>query len=125
MADPPDALRRTRENLISFYKLMTAGMLPADEIDFVPVLPHLLAATYACSYFYVLTSDSGKALLVDFGAPSFALFQPANKHFEDGERVRFMEHSLERLRTQYGVQHIQAVLPSHYHDDHINGIPYL
>ncbi len=125
MADGKAALRQTRENLISFYKLMSGGMLPAGEIDFVPVLPHLLAATYACSYFYVITSDSGKALMVDFGAPNGGLFSPINRHFEDGERVRFVEHSLERLRTQYGVRHIEAVLPSHYHDDHINGIPYL
>ena len=125
MADVEDALRRTRENLVSFFKLMTNGCLPAGEIDFVPVLPHVLAATYACSYFYVITSDSGKALLVDFGAPNFSLFSPANRHFEDGERVRFVEHSLERLQRQYGVGQIEAVLPSHYHDDHINGIPYL
>jgi len=125
MADVEDTLRCTRENLVSFFKLMTNGCLPAGEIDFVPVLPHVLAATYACSYFYVITSDSGKALLVDFGAPNFSLFSPAQKHFEDGERMRFVEHSLERLRRQYGVGQIEAVLPSHYHDDHINGIPYL
>jgi glyoxylase-like metal-dependent hydrolase (beta-lactamase superfamily II) len=99
--------------------------MPAAEIDCVPVLPHLLAATYACSYFYVITSDSGNALMVDFGAPNFQLFGPGNKYFEDGERVRFMEHSLDRLQRQYGVRRIQAVLPSHYHDDHVNGIPYL
>jgi len=125
MTEPSGALQRTRANLIDFFKLMSAGLLPADEIDFLPVLPHVLAATYACSYFYVITSDSGKALLVDFGAPNFSLFSPAQKHFEDGERVRFVEHSLERLRSQYGVREIEAVLPSHYHDDHINGIPYL
>jgi glyoxylase-like metal-dependent hydrolase (beta-lactamase superfamily II) len=125
MDDSHRAIGRTRENLVSFFKLMSNGTLPADELDFVPVLPHVLAATYACSYFYVITADSGKALLVDFGAPNFALFSPANRHFEDGERVRFVEHSLERLRAQYGVGRIQAVMPSHYHDDHINGIPYL
>jgi glyoxylase-like metal-dependent hydrolase (beta-lactamase superfamily II) len=125
MADVEVALRKTRENLVSFFKLMNNGMLPVDEIDFLPVTPHLLAATYACSYFYVITSDSGKALLIDFGAPNFSLFPPANKYFEDGERMRFMEHSLERLRSQYGVSKFEAVLPSHYHDDHINGIPYL
>ena len=125
MRDPEDAIRRTRGNLIDFFKLMNNGLLPASEIDFVPVLPHVLAATYACSYFYVITSDTGKALLVDFGAPSPTLFSPGQHHFEPGERVRFVEHSLERLRTQYGVQQIEAVLPSHYHDDHVNGIPYL
>ena len=125
MADPAAAMTQTRANLSSFYQLMTGGMLPVDEIDFVPITPHLLAATYACSYFYVITADSGEALLVDFGAPNFSLFGPANKYFEDGERVRFVEHSLERLGRQYGVKKIEAVLPSHYHDDHVNGIPYL
>lgn len=125
MHDADSAIRQTRDNLASFFRLMSGGVLPVDEIDFVPVLPHVLAATYACSYFYVITSDSGKALLVDFGAPNYALFSPAQRHFEDGEQVRFMEHSLERLRTQYGVNKIEAVLPSHYHDDHVNGIPYL
>lgn len=125
MPDAGEALRRTREELGSFFRLMTAGMAPVDEIDFTPVLPHVLGATYGCSYFYVITSDSGRALLIDFGAPNGALFSPVNRYFEDGERVRFMEHSLDRLRRQYGVTQIEAVLPSHYHDDHINGIPYL
>jgi glyoxylase-like metal-dependent hydrolase (beta-lactamase superfamily II) len=125
MADPAAAIGRTRANLSDFYQLMTGGLLPVDEIDFVPLTPHLLAATYACSYFYVITADSGEALLVDFGAPNFSLFGPANRYFEDGERVRFVEHSLERLRGHYGVKRIEAVLPSHYHDDHVNGIPYL
>ncbi len=125
MAQVDEALRATRDNLAGFYKLMTGGALPADEIDFVPVTPRVLAATYACSYFYVITSDSGKALLVDFGAPNFSLFGPANRYFEDGDRVRFVEHSLDRLRDQHGVTRIEAVIPSHYHDDHINGIPFL
>jgi glyoxylase-like metal-dependent hydrolase (beta-lactamase superfamily II) len=85
----------------------------------------VLAATYACAYFYVITSDSGKALMVDFGSPNFQLFAPANRYFEDWEQIRFVEHSLDRLRSQYGVKQIEAVIPSHYHDDHINGIPYL
>ena len=125
MWDAPNAIRDTRDGLTSFYKLLANGMLPAGEIDFVPVLPHVLAATYACSYFYVITSDSGKALLVDFGAPSLSQFAPAQISFEPGERVRFVEHSLQRLRKQHGVREIEAVLPSHYHDDHVNGIPYL
>jgi glyoxylase-like metal-dependent hydrolase (beta-lactamase superfamily II) len=125
MDDAEGALRQTRGNLSSFFRLMTGGAPPVDEIDFVPVLPHVLAATYACAYFYVITSDSGKALLVDYGSPNFGLFAPANRYFEDFELVRFVEHSLDRLRTQYGVKKIEAVLPSHYHDDHINGIPYL
>ena len=125
MDNPEQACRQTRENLTSFFKLMTGGQAPVNEIDFVPVTPHVLAATYACAFFYVIMSDSGKALMVDFGSPNFQLFAPANRYFEDWDTVRFVEHSLDRLRTQYGVKKIEAVLPSHYHDDHINGIPYL
>jgi glyoxylase-like metal-dependent hydrolase (beta-lactamase superfamily II) len=125
MGDVEQALGQTRANLTSFFKLRSAGAAPVNELEFVPVLPHVLAATYACSYFYVITSDSGKALLVDYGAPNLQLFAPVNRYFEDFDRVRFVEHSLDRLRTQYGVNQIEAVLPSHYHDDHINGIPYL
>jgi glyoxylase-like metal-dependent hydrolase (beta-lactamase superfamily II) len=125
MEDAQGAIEATRRNLISFFTLMSNGLMPAGEIDFVPVLPHVLAATYACAYFYVITSDSGKALLVDFGAPNYDQFAPAQISFEPGERVRFVEHSQERLRSQHGVREIEAVLPSHYHDDHVNGIPYL
>jgi glyoxylase-like metal-dependent hydrolase (beta-lactamase superfamily II) len=123
--DPEAAIKQTRDNLASYYHLMTRGLPLPDEVDFTPVLPHVLAAQYACSCFYVITSDSGKALLVDFGAPNFSLFGPANTYFEDGERMRFLEHSLDRLQQRWGVDKIQAVLPSHHHDDHINGIPYL
>jgi glyoxylase-like metal-dependent hydrolase (beta-lactamase superfamily II) len=119
------AIQETREKLISFFRLMNNGAQPAGEIDFTPVLPHVLAATFGCSIFYVITSDFGNALMVDFGSPNYGLFAPAQKYFEDGERVRFIEHSLDRLIRQHGVRQISAVLPSHYHDDHINGIPYL
>jgi glyoxylase-like metal-dependent hydrolase (beta-lactamase superfamily II) len=123
--DPQAAIKQTRDNLASYYHLMTRGMPLPDEVDFTPVLPHVLAAQYACSCFYVIISDSGEALLVDFGAPNFSLFGPANTYFEDGERMRFLEHSLDNLERRWGVKKIRAVLPSHHHDDHINGIPYL
>jgi len=80
----------------------------------------------SCSSFYAILSRDGKrALFVDYGAPNFPLFQPASHRFEPGERVRFLRHSLDRLSRQYGVKKVEAVIPSHYHDDHINGIPYL
>ena len=126
MRDAGAAFRRTRDNLRSLFRLQTGGQLAADEIDFTPVASRLLAAVQACSSFYVILSRDGRrALLVDYGAPNFSLFQPASHRFEGGDRVRFVRHSLDRLTTQYGVKTIEAVMPSHYHDDHINGIPYL
>jgi len=125
MMDANAAVRETVSRLVAFYKFMNNGRLPPSEVDFTQIGPHLLAATYACAFFYVILSDDGHALFVDYGAPSDPLFSPPKQDFEPGERVRFLEHSLERLRLQYGVKKIDAVIPSHYHDDHINGIPYL
>lgn len=126
MTDPAAAFSQTRDNLRSFFRLQTGGQLALDEMDFTPVASRLLYATQRCSAFYILLSRNGKrALFVDYGAPTFSLFQPVSHRFEPGERVRFVHHSLDRLKSQYGVEKVEAVIPSHYHDDHINGVPYL
>ncbi|MGQ9630122.1 MAG: MBL fold metallo-hydrolase [bacterium] len=126
MAPADSAIGRTRENLRDFFRLQSGGKLAVDEVDFTPVASRLLHGTQACSSFYVIISRDGKrAIFVDYGAPNPPLFQPPAVKFEPGERVRFIRHSLSRLRNQYGIREIEAVIPSHYHDDHINGIPYL
>jgi glyoxylase-like metal-dependent hydrolase (beta-lactamase superfamily II) len=126
MSPAAPAYAKTRDALREFFRLQNGGALAADELDFTPVAGRLLAAVQACSYFYVILSRDGKrAVFVDYGAPSLPLFQPATHRFEPGERVRFIHHSLARLRNQYGIRDVEAVIPSHYHDDHINGIPYL
>jgi glyoxylase-like metal-dependent hydrolase (beta-lactamase superfamily II) len=126
MGDVDLALSLTKNNLRGLYRLWSGGKLLTDEFDFTPVASRLLHATQTCSSFYVILSEDGRrAIFVDYGSPNIALLQPFAAHFEPGERVRFIRHSLSRLKHQYGVQAIEAVIPSHYHDDHINGIPYL
>lgn len=56
MFDAADAMRQTRHNLTGFFNLMTGGAMPADEIDFMPALPHVPAATYACSHFHTCSN---------------------------------------------------------------------
>ena len=46
-------------------------------------------------------------------------------YFEAGNRLRMLEHNLAVLREDFGVKQIDMALPSHYHDDHVNGFPYL
>jgi len=41
------------------------------------------------------------------------------------ESMRFVEHHLDELREDYGVQRFDLVVPTHIHDDHTCGIPYL
>ena len=119
------ALARTRRALRAFWGQMAAGSMPLDELDWFAVTSHVLAAPYASSYSYAVCSDTGQSLLVDFGGPSLTLFSPATYHFEPGEQARFVEHSLHTLFRKHDVKEIEAVVVTHYHDDHVCGIPYL
>jgi glyoxylase-like metal-dependent hydrolase (beta-lactamase superfamily II) len=80
------------------------------------VLPHLWANTHSLANTYALIADDGRALLMDYGFPSW-------DHFHADKR--FVEHSLAELRAVAGIRSVDAVIPSHYHDDHLAGLPWL
>lgn len=80
------------------------------------VLPHLWANEHSLSNTYALVADDGHTLLLDYGYPSWDHFY-ADK--------RFVQHSLDELRAMAGVRQVDAVIPSHYHDDHLAGVPWL
>jgi glyoxylase-like metal-dependent hydrolase (beta-lactamase superfamily II) len=66
---------------------------------------------------YVLLSDSGKALFIDFGY-DFITGIPAGS---DRASRRPWLYTLPALKAQFGVQNVDVVLPTHYHDDHVAG----
>ncbi|MER8766754.1 MBL fold metallo-hydrolase [Mesorhizobium sp. M0968] len=63
-------------------------------------------------------------MLVDYGLSS-----PGHLHFGNDhgamQALRFVEHHIDQLRNDYGVQQIELVVPTHINDDHICGIPFL
>jgi glyoxylase-like metal-dependent hydrolase (beta-lactamase superfamily II) len=87
----------------------------------------------AASHFIV--GASGRALAIDYGywhasgSGAFDLDLDSDlvlaPSYSYAERRRPLLHSLQPLREQAGVEQIAAVLPTHYHDDHICGIPLL
>ncbi|MER8671600.1 MBL fold metallo-hydrolase [Mesorhizobium sp. M1156] len=89
------------------------------------ITEHLLwAGPYTCSNFYIILSGGGHAMLIDYGFASAGHVHCGSDH--DGiQALRFVEHHLDQLREDYGVQQIELVVPTHFHDDHISGIPYL
>lgn len=95
------------------------------ESKFIPLSRHLLwGGIWTCSNFYVILSESGKALFVDYGHAYLPHMHIAADH--DGlESMRFIEHHLDELREEYGVTSFDLVVPTHIHDDHTCGIPYL
>jgi glyoxylase-like metal-dependent hydrolase (beta-lactamase superfamily II) len=91
------------------------------------VSPHLIASTQTCSSFYALISDSGKALFVDYGAASGNFIDSYIIHdtVPIHDRMRHIEHTIPELKAHYGLKSVDVAMPSHMHDDHLNGFPHL
>ena len=80
------------------------------------VLPHPWAYPHSVANCYALMADDGRALLLDYGFPS-------SDHM--AADMRFVEHSLDELKAVAGLRAVDVVIPSHYHDDHLAGLPWL
>lgn len=99
-----------------------APFLP--ELWLHPISRHLLwGGVWTCANFYVLVSESGKALFIDYGHAFLAHCHIFADH-EGMETARFVEHRLDDL-ARFGVTDIDVAIPTHIHDDHTCGIPYL
>ena len=101
------------------------------ETSFLPGAPleavsrHLLwGGPWTCSNFYVILSESGKALFIDYGHAFFPHMHVGPDH-EGPESMRFVEHHVDELFDRYGVECFDLVIPTHIHDDHTVGVPYL
>jgi len=87
------------------------------EQPYVQLTPHLLWNRTSVANSYALLSDSGKALLIDFGY-DFVTGLPAGS---DRASRRPWLYTLPALKQQFGVTAIDVVIPTHYHDDHVAG----
>lgn len=104
--------RLIRERRGENQRLMTLRQEP-----YVALTPHLLLNRSSMSNSYVLLSQSGRALLIDFGY-DFCTGIPAGA---DRASRRPWLYTLPHLKRQFGVETIDAVLPTHFHDDHVAG----
>ncbi len=84
---------------------------------FDPITPHLLRNRTMCANNYVLLSESGGALLIDFGYDLTAMTPSTERA---GRRTLLW--SLDGLRRDYGVERIEVAVTTHYHDDHVAGL---
>ncbi|QIZ10336.1 MBL fold metallo-hydrolase [Priestia megaterium] len=94
-------------------RLFTLRENPYEEIT-----PHLLKNNTSMSHAYVVLSESGKALLIDFGYDFIGGIAAGS----DRASRRPWLYTLSKLKEQYGVEKIDVVIPTHYHDDHLAGM---
>jgi len=121
-----DRLRRRLMDVVDLGRGLDAGTrayLPEPRM--VEVSEHLLwGGPRTCSDFYVVRSDSGKALFVDDGH-SMAEHMHVGGDREPMETMRVVAHHLDELRGEPGVESFDVVIPTHVHDDHTCGILHL
>jgi glyoxylase-like metal-dependent hydrolase (beta-lactamase superfamily II) len=95
----------------------------ADRLrhPYVRITEHLLLNRSSMSCSYALLSSTGEALLIDFGY-DMTTGLPSG---QDRASRRPWLASIDALKGGFGVTKISAVLATHYHDDHVAGMPLL
>ncbi|HEX9185885.1 MAG TPA: MBL fold metallo-hydrolase, partial [Vicinamibacteria bacterium] len=124
-ADPDAGMGELVAKMKGWYESYSPGSRLTIENRPFAVTPHLVCAHQTTSSFYALISDSGKALFVDYGSASGSYFSQFNAAAPVGDRMRFVEHTLPELRARHGLKSVDVAMPSHMHDDHVNGFPHL
>ncbi|HEY0443859.1 MAG TPA: MBL fold metallo-hydrolase [Candidatus Limnocylindrales bacterium] len=117
--DPPAAIALLNSRLKALIDLRNpewdiAGLRGAP---YVPISAHLLSNRTSVSNSYVLLSDSGSALVIDFGY-DFTTGLPAGT--DRSSRRPWLE-TIPMLKRNHGVDRIEVAIPTHYHDDHVAG----
>jgi glyoxylase-like metal-dependent hydrolase (beta-lactamase superfamily II) len=125
MRDPAGALDHLAEAMqryIDFRRPRPWDLRGLLDNPFVQLSPHLLMNRGSASYGYVLLSGSGAAMFFDFGYDMTTGQTPANS--SRAARRPWLA-SLPALRRHYGVTDVEVAMPTHYHDDHVAGMPLL
>jgi glyoxylase-like metal-dependent hydrolase (beta-lactamase superfamily II) len=124
MHDPDHALEllaQTTQQYVDSRRSYPWDLRARLEDPFTAITPHLLLNRTSMSCSYVLLSETGEALIIDYGydmTTGLVLGQ------ERAARRPWLA-SLPALRELFGVTRISVALPTHYHDDHVAGMPLL
>jgi len=88
----------------------------------VQVTDHIYQSAFGGASTWFVISDSGKALTIDYGYDTLRAPWP---NYPYPRHRRAMLHGLGGLRTQFSIERIDVAVVTHFHDDHICGIPAL
>jgi glyoxylase-like metal-dependent hydrolase (beta-lactamase superfamily II) len=124
LPDPDSGIAETIQRLTAYYQFQT-GSEPSDANRPYAISPHLICHYQTTSSFYAVVSNSGKAMFIDYGSASGLHFGNFERATAPTDRIRFVEHSIDGLKRDFGLKSIDVAMPSHMHDDHMNGFPHL
>ncbi|NED95943.1 MBL fold metallo-hydrolase [Phytoactinopolyspora alkaliphila] len=124
MTEPRAALELLAERMGRYVDSRRPYPWDLDSLlnhPFIELTPHLLMNRTSNSCSYVLVSETGAAMIIDYGYDTTTGL-PAGT---DRASRRPWLASLPALRRNHGVSSVEVALLTHYHDDHVAGVPLL
>lgn len=123
MRDPAAAIDRLAARFDELLHLRghNLRLLVLREHPYEPITPHVLRHRASVANSFVLLSESKKALFFDFGYD----FVTGEANGYDRASRRPWLYTIPALKREFGVEKIDVVLPTHFHDDHVAGIELL
>jgi glyoxylase-like metal-dependent hydrolase (beta-lactamase superfamily II) len=120
--DPASALAETQRLVGELMELRRVEEEPwnlerwLDE-PWRELSPHLLQNRTSIATSYALLSESGAALLVDWGYDLWTGWELGVERHQARPRLE----SALALRRDHGVERVEAIVTTHFHDDHVAG----
>ncbi|HEY0539195.1 MAG TPA: MBL fold metallo-hydrolase [Actinoallomurus sp.] len=117
---PAEAIAETRRNLqalVDFRRDEHWDLEGRLRQPYEEITPHLLRNRTSFATSYALLSDSGAALLIDYGFDMITGLPVG----DDRSSRRPWLASLDALKRTYGIDRVEVAIPTHYHDDHVAG----
>lgn len=123
MNEPDDAINLTVDRLWKLLQLRGDNRQLYDlrAKPYENITPHILRNRTSFCNGYVLLSDSGKALMLEFG---YDFIMGGVLGYDRASRRPWL-YTIPALKHQFGVEKIDVVIPTHFHDDHVAGIELL
>jgi glyoxylase-like metal-dependent hydrolase (beta-lactamase superfamily II) len=121
--DPQAALSLVRSRLQELVDLRMPWEWNLEDWlrrPWVEITPHVLRNRASFANTYALVSENGAALLFDFGY-DLTVGSPMGGNGDPTAR-RPLLATFDVLRRDFGVRRVEAVVTTHYHDDHVAGL---
>jgi glyoxylase-like metal-dependent hydrolase (beta-lactamase superfamily II) len=117
--DPEAAIVQLNDRLQRLIDMRSPEWRPADlrAQPYLEISSHLLRNRTSVANSYVLLSESGSALVIDFGY-DFTTGLPSGS---DRSSRRPWLQTIPALKRQFGIDRVEVAMPTHYHDDHVAG----